>query len=125
VNLVWATRGRSWGFRFLLDGGFADPLPLYDRAFGGTEGERTVCRRVGALVALRFPDPLERRDDAGRVIPHDVVLLPPQDEAISSVADGLQLVWPHLAGPFAQVWDLPQPPTPADILRALDEATAE
>ena len=55
-SVVWATRGRSWGFKFLLDGGFADPLQSYDRAFAGTEGESTVCRRVGTHVALRFPD---------------------------------------------------------------------
>jgi hypothetical protein len=79
VKLVWATRGRTWGFRFLLDGGFSDPLPVYERAFGGIEGESTTCQRVGSHVALRFPDLQGRQDAAGRTIPHDVVVLPPME----------------------------------------------
>jgi hypothetical protein len=118
VSLVWATRGRCWGFRFLLDGGFPDPLRSYERAFAGTEGELTVCREVGAAVALRFPDPLGRCDEAGRVIPHDIVVLPPLAGDIRSVDDGRRLVWPRLADAFARVWDQPRPPSAADIQEA-------
>ena len=116
MNLVWATRGRSWGFRFLLDGGHSDPLPAYERAFAGTEGESTVCRRVDGQVALRFTDPLGRRDEAGRPIPHDIVVLPPFADDVRSVDDGQRLVWPLLADTFARVWELPQPPSAADIV---------
>lgn len=119
MRLVWATRGRSWGFRFLLDGGFPDPLEPYDRAFAGTEGEVTVCRRVGGFVALRFPDPLGRRDESGRPIPHDVVVLPPLAGDVQSVQDGLRLVWPELAPAFAQVWERPDAPSAVDIRAAL------
>lgn len=115
MNLVWATRGRSWGFRFLLDGGYSDPLPVYERAFAGTEGESILCRRVNAHVALRFPDPRGRRDQAGRLIPHDIVVLPPLADDVRSVEDGRRLVWPLLADTFARVWELPGPPSPADI----------
>lgn len=115
MNLVWATRGRSWGFRFLLDGGHSDPLPVYERAFAGTEGESTVCRRVVGTVALRFPDPLGRRDEAGRPIPHDIVVLPPLAGDVSSVEDGLRLVWPLLEDTYSRVWDEPRPPSRVDI----------
>ena len=71
MSLIWVTRGRTWGFRFLRDGGFKDPLPVYEEAFSGVEDEPEVWNRVGEKVALRFPDPLERKDLAGRVIPHD------------------------------------------------------
>jgi hypothetical protein len=110
VNLVWATRGRTWGFRFLLDGGYSDPLPVYERAFWGTEGDSAACRHVGSDVALRFPDPQGRRDAAGRTIPHDVVVLPPMADEIHSVEDGQRLIWPLLAEAFAHLWDLPEPP---------------
>ena len=119
MRLVWATRGRSWGFRFLLNGGYSDPLPVYDRAFAGTEGELTVCRRVGTHMALRFPDPLGRRDEAGRVIPHDIVVQPPLPDQVRRVEEGQRLVWPLLADAFANVWTWPRPPSPADIHRAL------
>jgi hypothetical protein len=118
VNLVWATRGRAWGFRFLLDGGYPDPLPAYERAFGGTEGDSIVCRHVGGHVALRFPDPQERRDAAGRTVPHDVVVLPPMAHEIHTAEDGQRLVWPFLADAFAQLWDLPEPPSPDEVTRA-------
>jgi hypothetical protein len=118
-SLVWATRGRSWGFRFLLDGGFADPLQSYERAFAGTVGESTVCRRVGTQVALRFPDPLGRRDEAGRVIPHDIVVLSPLADDVRSVEDGRRLIWPRLADVFAGVWERPKSPSASDIQKAL------
>ena len=112
MNLIWATRGKTWGFRFLRDGGFKDPLPVYDDVFSDLADEPSVCRRVGDKVALRFPDPLQRRDAAGRVIPHDFVVLGPLTGGIDSVEDGLRVVWPLVRDEFEQLWALPKP-TPA------------
>jgi len=123
VRAIWATRGRSWGFRFLLDGEYPDPLPPYERVFSGVEDEPRLCVRVGDQVALRFPDPLGRRDAAGRVIPHDFVIFKPLDDEepladkIHSVEEGLEKVWPLVRDVFAQVWDTTRPPDPA-IIRA-------
>ncbi|TQM61726.1 hypothetical protein FBY41_1739 [Humibacillus xanthopallidus] len=103
-GLIWATRGRSWGFRFLLDGGLSDPLLAYERAFANLEDEPTTCRRTAHKVALRFPDPLGRTDAAGRVIPHEFVVLGDLAKEIQSVEDGLQQVWPHVAGTYARIW---------------------
>jgi hypothetical protein len=108
VSLIWVTRGRTWGFRFLRDGGFQDPLPEYDRAFAATRGQREVWRRVDRTVALRFPDPEGRTDFAGRVIPHDFVLFSPLAERVASVDDGLRLVWPLVADEFQREWDQPR-----------------
>jgi hypothetical protein len=105
VRLIWATRGRSWGFRFLRDGGFRDPLPVYDAAFSGVEGQAEVCRRVGGRVALRFADPAGRRDLAGRVIPHEFVVFPPEAERIASLEEGVRLVWGEVADEYARTWD--------------------
>lgn len=110
MSLIWATRGRSWGFRFLLDGGYADPLAAYEEASAGVEGDVTACLRVGDVVALRFPDPLGRKDTSGRVIPHDFVVMAPLAEQIKSVDDGLEKVWPLVADAYARVWDSEQPP---------------
>ena len=118
MNLIWATRGHTWGFRFLLDGGYSDPLPAYERAFGGTEGDSTTCRHADGHVALRFPDPQGRRDAAGRTIPHDIVVLPSMAQEIRSVEDGQRLIWPLLADAFACLWDLPEPPSPGKVTRA-------
>lgn len=111
MSLIWATRGRNWGFRFLRDGGFQDPLPEYDAVFSGVEDEPEAWRRVAEKVALRFPDPLGRKDAAGRVIPHEFVAFGPLAEGVASVADGLRLIWPLVAEEFARVWDRPTPPS--------------
>lgn len=121
MNLVWATRGRSWGFRFLRDGGFPDPLPIYDHAFAGTEGEPRTYKRVGTLVALRFADPDGRSDEAGRVIPHDIVVPSPLADEIRSVDDGQRIVWPLIADAFGSLWNLERPPSASDIRRAFGD----
>jgi hypothetical protein len=118
MTLIWATRGRTWGFRFLRDGGFEEPLRVYDVAFSGVEDGPEVWRRVTGtrdlpeMVALRLPDPLGRHDRAGRVIPHYFVVLPPLADEVGSVEDGLRLVWPVVADQFERVWELSKPPSP-------------
>lgn len=114
-NLIWATRGRSWGFRFLLNGGLADPLLDYERIFEGLQDQPTTWRRAAGKVAFRFPDPLGRRDAAGRVIPHEFIVLQELADEIESVEDGLRNVWPLVAEAYARVWDTENPPSVADV----------
>ena len=114
-SLIWATRGRSWGFRFLLNGGRSDPLLEYERSFADLEGEPTSWRRADGKVALRFPDPLRRKDGAGRVIPHEFVVYGDLADEIESVEDGLQQIWPLVEGAYARVWDAEGPPSFADL----------
>jgi hypothetical protein len=114
-RLIWATRGRSWGFRFLLKGGLSDPLLVYERSFAGLEDEPRTCRRAAGKVALRFPDPLRRRDASGRVIPHEFVVFGDLADEIESVEDGLRQVWPLVAEAYAGIWDDERPPSIADL----------
>lgn len=119
MSLIWATRGRDWGFRFLRNDAPGDPLPVYDAAFSGVEDTSETFQRVAAtgalpsLVALRFPDLEGRRDRAGRVIPHDFVVFGGLAEEVDSVETGRRRIWPLVADDFARVWQLPKPP-PAD-----------
>jgi hypothetical protein len=106
-KLIWATRGRSWGFKFLRDGGEADPLPVYERAFAGIGDEPQAWRPGNELGALRFLDPQGRRDQSGRVIPHDFVIFPPLLASVRSVKDGIESVWPLVSEKFARIWDDP------------------
>lgn len=114
-RLIWATCGRSWGFRFLLTGELTDPLPVYDRMFAGLEDEPAAWRRAAGKVALRFPDPLGRKDAAGRVIPYEFVVSGDLADRIESVEDGQQLVWPRVEAAYARVWDAERPPSAADL----------
>lgn len=108
MSLIWATRGRTWGFRFLLRGGIRDPLPVYEEVFSAIQDEPEAWCRASDKVALRFPDPLKRKDEAGRIIPHGFVVFPPLADEINSVEYGRQRVWPLVAEEFARVWDLPE-----------------
>jgi hypothetical protein len=111
ARFIWATRGRTWGFRFLRDGGFADPLPEYEATFVAIADEPEAWCRVGDRVALRFADPEQRCDAVGRVIPHDFVLIGSWAAGVDSVETGIELIWPLVADDFARVWEMPAPPT--------------
>lgn len=114
-HLVWATRGRSWGFRFLLNGGLSDPLSEYERVFGNVKDQPTTLRRVAGRVAFRLPDPLGRRDAAGRVIPHEFIVLGETLVEIESVEDGRDKVWALVAAAYERVWDAESPPSLEDL----------
>jgi hypothetical protein len=110
MSLIWASRGRSWGFRFLRTAGIPDPLPVYETAFSGIEDMPQVWRRDGDTVALRLSDPHGRCDQAGRVIPHDFVVFGSLASKVHSIEDGHQEVWPLVADRFAEVWDKAERP---------------
>lgn len=109
---IWATRGRTWGFRFLRTGGFADPLPVYEQVFAHVPDDPAVWRCVQDKGALRFPDPDGRRDASGRVIPHEFVLLGPLAADITSLDDGRERMWHEVSQDFQHVWASPTPPSP-------------
>lgn len=115
AQLIWATRGRSWGFRFLLNAGLPDPLPEYERAFADLEDEPTTWHQATGFAALRFSDPLRRKDTAGRVIPHEFVLFGDMADAIESVEDGQNRVWPLVAEAYARLWNSERPPSTAEL----------
>lgn len=86
-------------------------LPRATHAHDTTSGSfGTTYRRVGARVALRFADPEGRSDEAGRVIPHAAVVLPPLAFGIRSVDDGQRTIWPLIADAFKTLWELERPP---------------
>ena len=114
-ELIWATRGRSWGFRFLLDGGLPDPLLEYERVFAGVPDQQSACQRQDGKVALRFPDPEGRRDSAGRLIPHEFLASGALAESINSLDDALHTIWPLVASTYARIWDTDHAPTSTDL----------
>lgn len=103
-RFIWVTRGRTWGFRFLRRGGLSDPLDLYEDLFSAIADQPEAWRRVGDKVALRFPDPEDRRDGSGRVIPHDFVLFDSWAEGVDSLEAGRDRIWPEVASEFEIIW---------------------
>jgi len=85
---------------------------VYEAMFAGSEGKAEMFRNDGSRAALRFSYPEGRTDSAGRVIPHDFVVLGPRRlvARIVSVDRGRQEIWPAVAERFAAVWKAPHPP---------------
>ena len=113
-DFIWATRGRTWGFRFVRRGGRADPLSEYEEVFTEIGDQPEAWRRVGDKVGLRFPDPDRRRDAAGRVIPHDFVLFGRWATEVGSLDQGREKIWPEVADEFARHWDKGDSPPSSD-----------
>lgn len=112
ASFIWATRGRTWGFRFLRNGGLENPLDVYERAFSNVGDQPEVWNRVADQVAaLRFPDPDGRRDAASRVIPHDFVLVGHWADDINSLEEGRDRIWQEVTDEFKRVWDNTEPPS--------------
>ncbi len=110
MTFIWAARGRTWGFRFLLDAGLDDPRAEYLRRFADVENTMPAYRRDGDVVIARFADPLARRDTAGRVIPHEFIAFTPTSDTISSLDDAVRQLWPKVERSFDLIWDRPEPP---------------
>jgi hypothetical protein len=115
ATLIWATRGRLWGFRFLLSAGLRDPLQAYEAAFRGAEDGPGAWRHESGRTAVRFNDPLGRRDAAGRVIPHDFVVFDELADSVSSSEDGRATIWPLVADAYERVWNATEPPSLTDL----------
>ncbi|MFP7365554.1 hypothetical protein SFC07_07255 [Corynebacterium callunae] len=107
MSLIWATRGRDWGFQFLENGGERDPLPIYKAAFENQEQATELVQKSYGLTAARILDPLGRTDHAGRIIPHDFVLRGQMSEGINSPEDVREIIWPLVAEHFQEIWDRP------------------
>lgn len=105
--LLWATRGHDWGFRFLIATDGIDPLPLYEEVFSGAGEDSEIFLRQKGKVALRFPDPKNREDAAGRTIIHDFVLAEASAPQIRSVEEGRRLIWPQVAEEYGRRWGDP------------------
>lgn len=109
MTFIWAARGRDWGFRFLRNGGFSDPLPPYEAVFTGLDLGAQGYRMVGPHGALRLTDPEHRCDRAGRPLTHEFVLMGPEAIVVRSVDDGLREVWPQVRDEYARIWNISEP----------------
>lgn len=105
MRFLWATRGRRWGFRFLRDGGLADPLPVHLKALESLGGTREGLVRSDVGLALRFLDPLGREDHVGRQILHEFVIFEPKNLDVTTLDEARALVWPKVEEEYASLWD--------------------
>ncbi|WP_228545877.1 hypothetical protein [Microcella flavibacter] len=87
-------------------------MEIYEAAFAGIEASPVAFRRSGGTIAVRFPDPEGRTDRAGRLIPHDFVILDSKTSDIRDLQDARALLWPAVSGQYEAIWDKPAGPAP-------------
>jgi len=110
-SLLHATRAKNKGFSMYEKGGLKDPLIEYTEAFGYDTPERHVFKRYGdnnEKVAARFPDPLGRKDHAGRVIPHEVILPESLAKNVTNLDEAIAKVWPMIKDNVEAKYDPPE-----------------
>lgn len=105
MKLIWATRGRNWGFKILRSGGLANPLEVYEAAFNGSDGAAFTFTQRAETLAVRFPDPEERKDRAGRVISQEFVVLAPDHFRFSDCESVRSELWHEVEDEYATIWD--------------------
>lgn len=123
MRFLWAARGRTWGTRFLRDGGVAHPLAIYESAFAGIDDSPDVFRRVDDMVALRLRDPKGRCDEAGRIILHEFVILAPDSTTIATADEAVARVWPQVDAEFTLIWDAPSATLPEGVASTAESET--
>ena len=69
-----------------------------------------VLEKRVEMVAVRFPDPDGRTDRAGRVIPHEFVILSADTDGLHNVEDARAVLWPMVREEYDAVWELPTAP---------------
>lgn len=108
MSIIWATRGYTWGFRFLRDGGYGNVLSFYEQAFSSIGDSLTEFCINDDSVAVRFADPLNRKDRSGRVIPHEFVISEPEMDSIGSIDDVMEKIWSSVEVEYAEIWNQPR-----------------
>lgn len=109
MSLLWSTRGRAWGYRFLARGGHDDPLPVYEAAFDGTDPDGEFLIRRGDVAVLRMRDPQGRRDRSGREIIHDFLLDGEEAAMVTDLETARQIVWSMVGTTYDALWDAHDP----------------
>lgn len=99
AGIVHATRGKTKGFRFQQGGGLKDPFSAWEKAGGTASGSGPDFVRHGkdnSLIYARFMDPEGRKDQSGRLIPHEVIIPRSLSKGISNIDDVVKKIWPMI-----------------------------
>ena len=97
-SVAFTSRGRDYGFMFLDSGGSDDPVRDITGHFGARvfEQDAGYFRKKDGVVGANFLDPEGRKDHAGRVIPHFVVVPKTMSKGINNIDDVVTKIWPKL-----------------------------
>lgn len=109
MSLLWATRGRAWGFRILRCTFPGDPLRTYTPALRALGDAPEGFHADAGTVTLRILDPEGRTDRSGRPIPHEFVADGADADGIDGAEAARERLWPLVTVDYAAIWDRPSP----------------
>ena len=106
-NVAFLTRGKDYGFRFLDSGGTKTPLSDLEGLFGDSVMDQSAgfFEKNGGVIGASFLDPDGRKDQAGRTIPHFVVVPKSMSKDINNLDDVVSKVWPQLKDRYPYTYD--------------------
>lgn len=110
ISVIHATRGKERGFGFLANGGLKDPLREWDHVGNINEFNGNQFQRYGKNLekaAVVFDDPHGRKDAAGRVIPHLVILPKEHAKDVHDFEGAKKKAWNLVKDDFNSLYDSP------------------
>lgn len=108
VDMIHVSRGRMVGYSFLRNGGMKDAVTEMDAAGFGQGRAAGWFKRYGKdgeKVAAVFADPLGRKDHAGRMVLHDIVLPKEMAKNVNNADEVRDLVWPNIKDLFSAFYN--------------------
>lgn len=118
TNILWSTRGQNWGFRLLLlpELDCSDWLDARHSMFREGKSAEEYFFNQGDIrlssnltvpyLAFSFPDPEQRKDRAGRIIPHEVALFGEETKAFQDIQSAVDEIWKILSSNYAILYPL-------------------
>lgn len=100
TSIIHASRGKNVGNQFFQKGGTPDFFEHWSKAFeqvGGGATQGIFKHLPDGTIATSFADPLGRKDRAGRLILHDVLIPKVMASNVKNKDDVLKHIWPIVA----------------------------
>ena len=108
IDVIHGTRGKNKGFTFLKKGGVPTFLEEYETMFGVDSSESNIFKRQGGKIGASFLDPDGKKDFAGRVIPHQIIIPKSMTQGINSLDDVKSKIWPLLKDQYESYYHTPK-----------------
>lgn len=108
VGIVHASRTKNKGFTFPGRGGLSDPFIEWEKAGFKSNVNVVGTRRYGERnekIAASFPDPLGRKDRAGRPINHEVMIPEEVAKNIHNLDDVPNIAWSMIKDTYNALYD--------------------
>lgn len=94
-DLFLASRSKNRGYRVMRDGQHPSPLDLMDDVFGSNlEQQPNTLHDSSKGLGVLLMDPEGRKDRAGRVISHSIIIPNSMKSGINNSDDVVRDIWP-------------------------------